>query len=266
MTAPAPPHRAAGRRGLRAVLLLAGGALTALLVAVSSVAVAGVLVRTSEREDTTLALAAPLRRVVVSVHGSATVRPGPDGQVRIERRSRFSFARPEVTREERDGVLTLRVRCEGVTVICDNHLDLTVPADVDLDLRVLHAIVHDTGGAVFARTGGGAIELDGVSGPVDVRVGGGAIFGRRLLSDDVRAESSAGAIELSFSRAPTSVDAQTGAGHVEVILPPGEEAYQVDARAGRGDTQVDVRADDASERTVRARAGTGGVVVRYGSG
>lgn len=247
---------------VRIVLLLGGGLLTVSLVASTAYSVAGVLVRTSERADDTVTGA--FERVDVHVSGSIEVHPGPAGEARIIRRSDFSFDRPEVTQRIVDGVLELRFGCRGVSVICDHDVDLAVPSGVELVIEANHAVVTDTTGPIRIRSGGGAAEMERVSGPIDARVGGGAIIGRDLRSTQVQANAGGGSVELDFAQPPDWVDASAGAGHIGIVLPRGEATYRVDADAGLGDSQVSVRTDPGSPRVIRASAGAGDVVVRYG--
>lgn len=255
------PARAGRRPAVRAVVLGLGGLLTVVVIGLATVAVASVLVRTTETD--TLTLRGPIDSAVFRVSGELTVTSGPAGRAHIERRSGYGFSKPEVRQTLEGGVLTVRVRCEGATVICDNQVDVELPPEVDVDVRASHAVITDVAGSVRVENEGGAVELDGVTGPVDVRVGGGSVMGTDLASDDVRANAGAGAIELSFRRPPVTVDASAGAGHIQIEVPRSEEGYQVDASAGAGGTQVDVASDPDSDRTIRARAGAGGVEVRY---
>lgn len=245
----------------RVLLLLGGGLLTLLMVGVTAFSVAGALVQTTERGDVTLT--GSFDRVVVRVSGTADIRPGPTGRARVVRRSDFAFQRPRVEQRIVDGVLQVSVRCRGASVVCDNHVELTVPRAVELDVQAEHVAVSDTTGPIRISSGGGTVELERVAGAVDARVGGGAIFGRDLRSTDVRADTGGGSIELDFATAPEWVVASAGAGHVGITLPVGEEAYRVQADVGVGDPEVTVRQDAQSERVIRATAGAGAVTVRY---
>lgn len=257
------PARAGRHPAVRAVVLGLGGLLTVVVIGVATVTMASVLVRTTERDTQTLR--GRIDSAVLRVSGELGVTSGPAGRVHIERRSDYGFSKPEVRQTLEDGVLTVRVSCEGATVICDNRVDVELPPDVDVDVRADHAVIADVAGSVRVQNDGGTVELDGVTGPVDVRVGGGSVMGTDLASDDVRANAGAGAIELTFRRPPAVVDASAGAGHIQIEVPRSEEGYRVDASAGAGGTQVDVATDPNSDRTIRARAGAGGVEVRYAS-
>jgi hypothetical protein len=268
--APAPgsgpasnPARWGRHLAIRIPTLAVGGLLALLLLGIGSYAVANVLVRTTERDDTTFTGA--VRRVEVHVTGSVHVRGGPADEARLARRSTFGVHRPEVRQELVDGLLTVRVECPGgVSVVCDNRIDLVVPADAALELHGLGTHVTDMTGDVEVRSGAGEVELVRVSGRIDASVGGGAVNGRDLRTTEVRATSGAGSVDLQFTVAPTDVDAESGAGSVLVTIPDGPEAYRVDADAGAGEDVVRVRTDPTSERVIRANAGAGSVEVLYG--
>jgi DUF4097 and DUF4098 domain-containing protein YvlB len=72
-----------------------------------------------------------------------------------------------------------------------------------------------------------------------------------------------GAVRVRFARAPSTVDASTRNGRVEVIVPEGSETYRVHLDTRRGDTELAVRTDPASPRTISAETVHGRATVRY---
>lgn len=256
--------RAGRHPAVRVVVLGLGGLLTFTLLAGSSWAAANVLVRTTERDSATLE--GTVVRAVVDVDGTADVRIGEDGRAHIERRSTFGLSRPEITRTLVDGVLTVRATCTDVPGICANDLTIEVPATADVAVTADRATVTGFDGRVEASSNGGAVELVDLGGPIDTRAGGGSVTGTRLRSAQVRASVGAGAIDLTFVAPPTDVEATAGAGSVVVVVPPGDEAYRVDATSGAGSREVTVMTDPTSSRRIRASTGAGAVEVRYGRG
>ena len=75
-------------------------------------------------------------------------------------------------------------------------------------------------------------------------------------SPDVVARTSTGDIRVEASR-PGAIDAQADTGDIHISVP--DLTYAVDAPAGTGDENVDVRRDDASPRKLRAHTDTGDV-------
>lgn len=261
MTGPAPARY--GRHlAVRIPTMAVGGLLTLLLLGIGSYSVANVLVRTTERDTATFTGA--VRRVEVDVTGSVHIRGGAADEASLRRRSTFGVHRPTVRQDLVDGLLTIRVQCPGgISVVCDNRVDLVVPADAAVSVRGLGTHVTDVSGAVEIRSSAGEVELVRVAGRISADVGGGAINGRDLRTTEVTADAAAGSVDLTFAVAPTDVDARSGAGSVIVTIPRGEEAYRVDADAGAGEDVVRVATDPASDRVIRANAGAGSVEVRY---
>jgi hypothetical protein len=242
--------------------LVVGGLVVALLIGLGTFAVVNVLVRTTEADSVTLT--GEVRRAVVHVTGSVDITVGPADRVEIDRRSTFGMTRPRVVETLEDGLLTVRVTCPGgVSVICDNDVDLVVPADVSFTIDALGTRVADVTGDVEVDSGAGSVHLERLTGDLDVVVGGGSIEGQDLRSTRVRASAGAGSVDLGFVVPPEDVDASSGAGSVLIWLPEGDETYRVDADAGAGSDQVTVRTDQTSDRAVRANAGAGSAEVHY---
>lgn len=254
----------AGRHPVvRALALGLGGLLTIVLVAGAAYAAANVLVRTTETDTTTLE--GEVVRAVISVDGSVELRAGPPGQVRVERRSTFGLSRPDITRTLEDGLLTVRVTCGDLPGVCATHLDIDLPPEAEVSVTGDRIGVTGLHGRVEATSDGGSVELVDLDGTIDVRAGGGAVTGEGLRSDQVRASVGAGALDLGFARAPSDVDASSGAGSVVIVVPPDGQVYRVEATAGAGSREITVATDPTSPRRIRAGTGAGSVVVRYGT-
>ncbi|MEP6461891.1 MAG: DUF4097 family beta strand repeat-containing protein [Frankiaceae bacterium] len=103
-----------------------------------------------------------------------------------------------------------------------------------------------------------------VSGAQDLHSSAGAVRGEDLRSTVVRADSSAGRVQLAFRTQPTTVSARSSAGGVQVTVPPGSGPYRVDADSSAGSTHVTVRTDPAAPPKITARSSAGGVRVAEG--
>ncbi len=261
---PTSAARAGRHPAMRILALVLGGLVTLTVVGVSSLAAANVLVRTSETGSQTLE--GPVSRAEIQVDGSVDVRVGAAGAARIDRRSTFGLSRPGVTQGLVDGVLTVKVTCAALPVICSNDVAIELPPSAEVSIEAQEIAVTGLTSRVATDTEGGSVDLVDVSGPLDIRAGGGSVTGTGLESDQVRVSVGAGAVKLDFRAPPSDVEATTGAGAVIVTLPPGDETYRVDATSGAGDKQVDVANDPASPRRVRVNAGAGYVEVRHGPG
>lgn len=269
-TSPGPPPSRSttnpavwGRHPLvRIPTLVVGGLITALLLGVGTFSVANLMVRTTETDHTVFT--GEVRRADVRITGRVEITTGAADEVEISRRSTFGVSRPRVTERLVDGLLTVRVECVGgISVVCDNRVELVVPADVALSIDALGVDISDVTGNIDVNSGAGSIDLARVSGELDLSVGGGSIHGREVRSTRVRADAGAGSVELEFLAPPDDVDATSGAGSVVVWLPEGDEAYRVDADAGAGSDVVTVRTDMTSDRVIRASSGAGSAEVHY---
>ncbi|QYG95022.1 hypothetical protein HC251_23045 [Iamia sp. SCSIO 61187] len=249
---------------VRIPALALGGLVVVLLLGLGTFAAANVMVRTTERDSTTLT--GEVLRAEVHVTGKVTIRTGPADRVEIDRRSSFGVREPRVVETLVDGLLTVRVECiGGISIICTNRVDLVVPSDVSFTISALGASVSDVEGDIELDSGAGAVDLERVSGDLQMSVGGGSITGRDLRSTRVDATAGAGSVDLSFAVPPEDVEATSGAGSVVVEVPPGDEAYRIDAESGAGSTDIAVRTDPTSDRVIRAAAGAGSTDVRYTS-
>ena len=128
--------------------------------------------------------------------------------------------------------------------------------------------VADVGGDVTARTGSGGIEIDAVGGDVNARTGSGSI---RIDGIDaaLRARTGSGGIRVAGSPG-SGWDLDTGSGSIGVDLPD-DAAFEVDARTGSGSVRSDhpVTMDGEARRgRLRGTVRGGGprVTLRTGSG
>jgi hypothetical protein len=79
----------------------------------------------------------------------------------------------------------------------------------------------------------------------------------------VRVSTKAGATTLAFTRAPSTVNASTEVGAVEVRVPSGT-SYAVDVQSTVGRSDVSVQRDPASPHKIEVRTSVG--AVRVGNG
>jgi DUF4097 and DUF4098 domain-containing protein YvlB len=122
---------------------------------------------------------------------------------------------------------------------------------------------HDVGGDVTAHSGDGSIRIDGVSGALNVDTGDGSIvLGGKLSS--VRAHSGDGSVTIRAETGSTSSadwDISTGDGSVTLELPDGFGA-QIDAHTGDGG----IRMHDISVSNVSGEIRRNSVRGQIGSG
>jgi hypothetical protein len=130
---------------------------------------------------------------------------------------------------------------------------------------VTYTVEVPAGTEVRVRAEDGDVHLAGPLGDVDVASDDGSVVADGIASDGVLARSDHGRVVVRLSEPPSSVEASSDHGRVEVIVPDEPGAFRVDVSTDHGSTDVQVRTDPASPRTIRASSDHGSVVVRYGS-
>lgn len=265
MTAPvAPPPTPPRASWLRGTLLVFGGIVTVAALAFTTATVASALVRTTERATRTFT--GTIERVEVVATGRVEISAGADDEVIARRGLTYGLSRPRTVERRTGGTLVLRATCPDALLGCNTTFRLTVPRATEVDVTANDSEISDLTGDVTVESNTGGVELNRLAGTLRLNVGAGAVVGTDLRSAEVIAGVGAGGVILDFAAAPQRVEARAGAGGVEISLPRGTESYAVDASAGAGETDVRVRTDPASPRTIRADAGAGSAIVRYGPG
>ncbi|MFW2336005.1 DUF4097 family beta strand repeat-containing protein [Ilumatobacter sp.] len=232
---------------------------TLVFAAFATLAVAGCGVNVSLDDDTT-------RRIVhdtVPVDGLRGLELATDnGEVQVRGGGVDEIAVRTVLVERNAGDAEYSVDVDGDRLVVAGECDarwwdrcavgfiVTVPSDFEVDVE----------------TGNGRVALSDVDGEVRVETDNGAIEADRIGSTVIDTRTDNGRIRLSFDDAPTEVSATTDNGAIAVRLPDLDLDYAVDADSSRGDVDVDVRTDPASERHVTARSDNGAIDVEYRTG
>ena len=106
---------------------------------------------------------------------------------------------------------------------------------------VIHVPSHV---AVKARGNGSDLDFASISGDVDASVNGGRV-------------------NIVFVAAPHHVKAESNGGHVSIRVPDDSTGYRVDTHTNGGSTDVAIRTDPASDRTIKVETNGGDIDVRY---
>jgi Putative adhesin len=163
-------------------------------------------------------------------------------KVSLHRSVRYQDKQPGATHHVANGVLTLG----GCGQSCSVDYTIDLPAGIPVSGETSDGSISLSGvGDVKVSTSNGTIDLDGVTGVVDVETSNGGIKGRGLKGDHIRALSSNGAIELSPAT-PQDITAETSNGRITVTVPPGK--YQVSAETSLGGKDISVPNDPAGHR------------------
>jgi DUF4097 and DUF4098 domain-containing protein YvlB len=115
-----------------------------------------------------------------------------------------------------------------------------------------HQVLYSSGGSVTMRRSGGSVDADSTAGKVS---------GTDLSAKSVIARSSSGKVALAFDQPPQVVNATSSAGSVTVVVPPDSSTYVVIANGQS--SEIGVKTDPASTRSINANSSAGPVSVMY---
>lgn len=272
-------------RADRTVALAVGGLLALMFLVWASFGVAGwTLGSVTHRQHRVIPGAADVR-VSASGHADVILEPAPGPAVTVDTAVRGSLHAPPLRLSVAGDEVNVTGGC-GWTWFghCRATVTVRVPpgraAMVDTDAGDVQ--VSGLSGRVRLSTGSGDVTASDLTGPADLRTGSGDVeahdlSGTAMLASDsgnvvgdalaaatASARSGSGDVELLFSSAPATVSAETGSGDVSLLVPRGP-AYAVDAGTGSGGRSVGVATSARSDHALRARTGSGDVVVEYGS-
>jgi hypothetical protein len=274
MTTGAAPPRAPLSPARRWVLA-AGVVLSVLAIAWGTLHLIDLLGRTSEDRSATLP-ATGGQLVVSSSGGGIRITAGDVPDIRIVAHLRYGLSAPRLRQESGPDGVHLDASCPWYSSFCSVHYEITVPSGIavraessggsitvrgvsgaiDTESSGGSVTVAEATGSVRAHSSGGSVTVDSSSGSVDLDSSGGGIVGTGLRGD-ARAESSGGSVRLVFDAPPSSVQASSSGGKVEVLLPRVEGGYRVNASSSGGDQQVDVPTDPASTRQIEVHSSGG---------
>lgn len=166
--------------------------------------------------------------------------------------------------EVRDGEGTLAVSTGGGGIAIRNFSGPSAGSTGGGAMEAFN--VH---GPLRLHTGGGSVRLDDCPGPVDVQTGGGSIDIRRA-GGAIKVGTGGGSIEIEVNNAagPVAIDARTGSGGINLILPIGSSA-RVHASTSNGRVSIPgVPGTNGEESDVNATigAGEGRITLESGSG
>ncbi|RJQ80362.1 hypothetical protein D5S17_07800 [Pseudonocardiaceae bacterium YIM PH 21723] len=196
--------------------------------------------------------------------GSIQVRPGVDGEVRVERDLVWAFGRPQY-HESWTGNEFSVVGDPCDQLACEINYTLTVPRSTVLELRsgVGDVTVGASSGGLRVDVGQGDIRLTDVGGAqVHARTDTGELSGTGLRAASLEAMVTTGSAALRFAAGPTDVRAETSTGDVTINVPQGG-TYRVSTEAGSGSIQQTLNQNSSAQASISAKSGTGDIRLGY---
>ena len=245
-----------------------GSVLTVIALAVGTVGVVGVLAHDEVTERTELDAAGIDRLSLRNDRGSVVVEGADVDRISVVAEVDHGLRDTSTTVRVVGSTLEVRGSCPHWSTWCEVEYRVVVPARMALDLRGTNGrlAVRDIHGSVQVEGRNGAIDLDRLGGSIRARTTNGRVEATALTADVVSVGSRNGAVHVGFDEPPSTVDATTRNGRVEVVVPETPDAYRVDLDTRHGDTEIGVRTDPTSSRTITASTSNGRARVRYPTG
>ena len=165
-----------------------------------------------------------------------------------------------------DGRLELRGSCPILASMwCEVKYTVEVPADIDVRVDTDNGQISVRGitGTAVLEADNGAVEVADLRGDLTVNGDNTSVTATQLMSDSVIAETDNGSITIELLEPPTSVDARSSNGSIDVLLPDTEETYVLDISTDNGDISRDIRTAPDSPRHILIETDNGDAIVRY---
>lgn len=239
-------------------VVAAGATLTGLLTSLPLVSEGGIT-RVEERTEQSFAVGTEPTLEVKSFAGKISVRAGEGDQIRIiatkKAAGRNVLDRINVDVSElANGARIETSHARGLTANVSVDLEITVPADADLDLRTGAGKVEVDGieGRISAQTGAGSVEVRGAAGPVALDTGAGEIDYEGEPRGDCSFSTGAGSVTLRLDEdLDVEIDLSTGVGNISL--------GGFDIQGDTSGTEVQGVIGTGDEATIEAHTGVGSV-------
>lgn len=200
--------------------------------------------------------------------GSIEVDGGDVDEITVVAEISHGLQGTDHTVEVEGDTLVLDSDCPVFGTWCEVDFRIVVPVATAVEARSPNGRVtlRDLTGPVAVDADNGTVELVRLSGAVQATSDNGRIEGIGLRSATVDVDTDNGRLTLTFAQPPDAITATADNGRVEVVLPDTEDTYRVRADTDEGSTDVGIRTDPASNRTIDIDSDNGDVTVRYPTG
>ncbi len=267
-SAPAPlaaPKPRRSPKGVRIAWKVFAAVLVVAGVAWGTYNVAVVLAH-EERVETESFPAASLQAIDVRNSAGSVRVVASDGETVDVRAEISDGLRSTGERREIVGdVLELRGSCPNFgSDFCRVSYEIAMPRTMALTVHADDGSIDVDGlsGPLDLDSDNGSVEVRRASGPLRLSTDNGHVEGTDLRSSTVTADSDNGRVTLAFTAAPTTVVATSDNGSVEVVVPDDGEAYALDLSTDNGSQTEDIRIDSASPRTITISTENGDATAR----
>ncbi|MET0933157.1 MAG: DUF4097 family beta strand repeat-containing protein [Mycetocola sp.] len=263
-----PPHK--GMSPWLIVLLVVGIPLILVALIIGGSIAAVNTFRGDPVSDTVDAEAAS--SLVVSIpNASIHLVESDDDQIHATMQGNYSGTRPTLTATESGRETEIRGGCPNGWFLvnrCRVRIEVALPADLDVTVAGRNGAItaENLTGDLDLSTTNGSIEVDESSGALVLHSTNGRIELEDSASTEVRAQTTNGAVHLSFAEAPDEVTANSTNGEIRIVVPDDGTEYfiEADTTNGRVDTE-DVPGDRRANRTITAGTTNGGVTIETSS-
>lgn len=254
----------------RGGLIGAGLAMAVLLVGTGSLLAVNAMASRTVHEQHTY----PFRGTDLSIDlalGEVQIVPSRhDDQISVRRRVTYGLHRPAMEARADGEIFRVSDRpCPTpVQSTCHVRWLLEVPRFLTVNVQTISGAITVSGlsGGIHVVTDSGDIKTVSASGrKVTLLSKTGTVTAQNLSSQQVVATSTVGSVSLTFRTPPNLAFGKSELGDVEVVLPPGDELYRINANSPGGLRTVLVPDDTRSRRLVDVRSVKGAVRVLTGS-
>jgi hypothetical protein len=242
------------------------------VLAIGSVGWAGfnvvTLVAHEERTEITPYPAADVTMIDVDNSSGPVTIIGSPGRAEITVTARISDGLRKTGERQQlvDGRLELDGTCPQFgSDWCEVEYTIQVPRDIEVlaDSDSGKLEVRGIDGPVDLSSDNGSVEVADVTGDLTMASDNGSIEASRLTSDTVTAETDNGSLTIELLEPPTSVEARSDNGSIDVVLPRTDEAYALDVSTDNGHISREIRTVPGSPRHILIETDNGDAVVRY---
>jgi hypothetical protein len=212
----------------------------------------------------------PVQSGALTVHTNSAnleLRSGDVREITVTKKFDRNVFGSDPSEKYKDGMLEIKgTGCGFLSFGCTTQYVVTVPKDVKVTIESSSGDLKasDLQAGASLKTSSGGIEVHRIGGELSLKSSSGDLQAQDLTATAVTSESSSGGVELSFTTAPSSVQAKSSSGDLAVRLPDGSETYKVETDSSSGNEAATVKTDPASTRTITAKTSSGDVTVEYG--